>query len=48
MKRVLAMGGDAVTSMDEGVRVNSELVPASVPLAMDKAGRAKPRYPFSD
>lgn len=48
MKRVLAMGGDAVTSMDEGLSVNGELLPASAPLAKDKAGRAMPRYPFSD
>lgn len=48
MKRVLAMGGDAVTSMDEGVSVNGELLPLSAPLATDKAGRAMPRHPFSD
>lgn len=48
MKRVLAMGGDVVTSMDEGLSVNGELLPASVPLKTDKAGKAMPRYPFSD
>ena len=42
------MGGDAVTSMDEGVSVNGELLPASVPLKTDKAGRAMPRYLFND
>jgi conjugative transfer signal peptidase TraF len=48
MKRVLAMEGDAVTSTDEGVSVNGELLPASMPLETDKAGRMLPRYPFND
>ena len=48
MKRVLATGGDTVISADEGVSVNGELLPLSAPLATDKAGRAMPRYPFSD
>ena len=47
MKRVLAMEGDAVTSTDEGVSVNGELLPASMPVKTDKAGRMMPRYPFS-
>jgi conjugative transfer signal peptidase TraF len=48
MKRVVAMGGDAVTSADEGVSVNGELLPASVPRRTDKAGRAMARYQFND
>lgn len=42
MKRVLAMEGDAVTSTDGGLRVNGELLPFSMPLETDKAGRAMP------
>lgn len=45
MKRVLAAKGDAVSIADDGVRVNGALLPLSVPLAADKAGRALPRYP---
>ena len=42
MKHVLAMEGDAVTSTDGGLRVNGELLPFSMPLETDKAGRAMP------
>ena len=38
MKRVLAANGDMVSMSDDGVRVNAELLPLSVPLRMDKAG----------
>jgi conjugative transfer signal peptidase TraF len=48
MKRVAAMGGDVVTSTEEGVGVNGKLLPASVPLKADKAGRAILRYRIND
>jgi conjugative transfer signal peptidase TraF len=48
MKRVLAKENDRVVSTKEGLRINGELLPASKPLRMDKAGRAMPRYQFSD
>src|SRR5687768_4542868 len=48
MKRVMAMGGDSVTSTDEGLRINGELLAVSAPLKTDKAGRKMPRYKFSD
>ncbi len=44
MKRVLAATTDILTVADEGVRVNGLLLPLSVPLAADGAGRAMPRY----
>jgi conjugative transfer signal peptidase TraF len=48
MKRVLAEDNDRVASTPEGLSINGELLPASVPLETDKAGRRMPRYPFSD
>jgi conjugative transfer signal peptidase TraF len=43
MKRVVAVKGDAVVIAPDGVRVNGELLPLSVPRAADKAGRPLPR-----
>lgn len=44
MKRVLAAKNDAVSITDAGVQVNGELLPLSVPIKADKAGRPLPRY----
>ena len=44
MKRVVAANGDTVSISDDGVRVNTELLPISIPLRMDKAGRALVRF----
>lgn len=44
MKRILAAKGDMVSIQGEGVRVNGELLPLSVPFKADKAGRAMPHY----
>ncbi|MFS2024877.1 conjugative transfer signal peptidase TraF [Massilia sp. CT11-137] len=43
MKRILATGGDAVTVDAVGVRVNDVMLPFSVPLVTDRAGRPMPR-----
>ncbi len=43
MKRVLAAKGDFVTVSADGVRVNGELLPHSVPRNVDGAGRPMPR-----
>ena len=43
MKRVAAVKGDAVVIAADGVHVNGELLPLSVPRAADKAGRPIPR-----
>jgi conjugative transfer signal peptidase TraF len=43
MKRVAAVKDDAVTIASDGVRVNGDLLPLSVPRASDKAGRPIPR-----
>ena len=43
MKRVAAVEDDAVVIAADGVRVNGELLPLSVPHAADKAGRPLPR-----
>ncbi len=43
MKRVAALPGDRVELAPEGVRVNGRLLPQSVPLAFDQAGRPLPR-----
>lgn len=45
MKRVLAAKDDTVSVADDGVRVNGELLPLSVPRRADGAGRPMPRYP---
>jgi conjugative transfer signal peptidase TraF len=42
MKRVAAVKDDAVTIAADGVRVNGELLPLSVPRAADTAGRPVP------
>ena len=47
MKRVFAAKGDAVSITDDGVRVNDLLVPLSMPLKADKAGRPLTRYRVS-
>lgn len=44
MKRVLAAKDDQVAVTNDGVSVNGQLLPLSVPLATDKAGRELPRY----
>jgi conjugative transfer signal peptidase TraF len=44
MKRVVATNGDTVSIEDDGVRVNTVLMPLSVPLRMDKAGRPLARF----
>ncbi len=44
MKRVVAANGDTVSISNDGVRVNDVLMPLSVPLRMDKAGRALVRF----
>lgn len=44
MKRVLAVEGDTVTLTEDGVRVNNRLLPHSVLIPNDKAGRPLPRY----
>ena len=48
MKRVLAAENDRIVLTEAGVSINGELVPSSSPLTTDKAGRAMPRYQFSD
>jgi conjugative transfer signal peptidase TraF len=42
MKRVAAVKGDAVVIAADGVHVNGELLPFSLPRAADKAGRPMP------
>ena len=44
MKKVLAAKGDRITVRDDGVRINGDIVPLSVPLNADGAGRPLPRY----
>lgn len=44
MKRILAAKGDHVTIAADGVRVNGVLLPHSVPLPQDGAGRPLPRF----
>jgi len=39
MKRVLATANDRIVSTDEGLRINTSLLPLSKPLETDKAGR---------
>ena len=48
MKRVLAAKKDMVTVSLDGVRVNGNLLPLSVPLETDAAGRPLPRYQASN
>ena len=43
MKQVAATARDTVTFTSEGVRVNGERWPQSMPLPADKAGRVLPR-----
>ncbi len=44
MKRILAAKNDLVSVSSEGVRVNGNLLPLSVPLDADGAGRPMPRF----
>jgi conjugative transfer signal peptidase TraF len=44
MKRILAAKNDIVAINDEGVRVNGELLPLSVPRKVDTAGRALTQF----
>jgi conjugative transfer signal peptidase TraF len=44
MKRVLAAKNDTVSITDKGVLVNGVLLPQSVPLKADLAGRALPHF----
>lgn len=44
MKRLSAAKDDTVTVADDGVRANGRLLPFSVPLKTDRAGRPLPRY----
>lgn len=44
MKRILAAKNDIVAINDEGVRVNGELLPLSVPRKVDTVGRALPQF----
>ena len=44
MKRVLAAKNDTVSVTDEGVSVNGVLLPHSVPLKADPAGRVLPHF----
>lgn len=44
MKRVLAAKGDDVAVSADGVRVNGELLPLSVPKEVDVGGRPLPRF----
>lgn len=47
MKKVLAVAGDTVDIDDAGVAVNGLLLPFSVPLKQDAAGKPLPRYQAS-
>jgi conjugative transfer signal peptidase TraF len=44
MKRILAAKNDIVVINDEGVRVNGELLPLSVPRKVDTVGQALPQF----
>jgi conjugative transfer signal peptidase TraF len=44
MKRILAAKNDIVAINDEGVRVNGELLPLSVPRKVDTVGRALSQF----
>jgi conjugative transfer signal peptidase TraF len=44
MKRILAAVDDKVSIAADGVRVNEQLLPLSVPLTKDLLGRGLPRY----
>jgi conjugative transfer signal peptidase TraF len=44
MKRILAAKNDLVSVSSDGVRVNGDLLPMSVPLDADSAGRPMPRF----
>lgn len=48
MKKVLASDHDIVSVMDDGVRVNGTLVPASQPFEEDSMGRPLPRFRVTD
>lgn len=44
MKRIMAATNDVVSIAADGVRVNGQLLPFSLPLTADLAGRQLPRY----
>ncbi len=44
MKKILAVQGDVVAIGTDGVRVNSQLLPLSIPIKADGAGRPLPEY----
>ncbi|WP_027156704.1 conjugative transfer signal peptidase TraF [Methylobacter luteus] len=44
IKRILAAKNDIVAINDEGVRVNGELLPLSVPRKVDTVGQALPQF----
>lgn len=44
MKRVLASTNDAVRIADDGVQVNGQMLPFTVPVKVDAQGRSLPRY----
>jgi conjugative transfer signal peptidase TraF len=46
MKRVLGMPGDEISVRADGVRVNGEYLPSSLPLPADRGGRPLPKYAF--
>lgn len=48
MKIVAASAGDVVSISGGGVRVNGGLLPHSMPVQLDPAGRALPKYERSD
>lgn len=48
MKKVLAAKNDTVKVDNNGVQVNNKLLPYSMPLAQDGAGRLMPRYQASE
>lgn len=43
-KRVVAMAGDVVSVMEDGVYVNGELIPDSKPLSVDSLGREMDQF----
>jgi conjugative transfer signal peptidase TraF len=44
MKRILAAKNDSISIADDGVRVNGNLLPFSMPRKFDAAGRVMPRF----
>ncbi len=48
MKRLMAVAGDVVSIIDDGVMINGSLVPNTRPLAADGAGNPLPRLRFTN